>query len=42
LEFEEVKRKIATTEARLEKADADGLLIDNPGVTALRNELIRL
>jgi hypothetical protein len=41
-EFEEVKRKIATTEARLERAEADGLPIDNPGVFALRNELIRL
>jgi hypothetical protein len=41
-ELEEVRRKIGTAEARLARAEADGLPIDNPGVVALRNELIRL
>jgi hypothetical protein len=41
-ELEEVKRKIASVEARLERAKEQGLPIDNPGVVALRNELTAL
>jgi DNA invertase Pin-like site-specific DNA recombinase len=41
-ELEQVKRKIATTEARLAKAEADSLPIDNPGVIELRRTLNRL
>jgi hypothetical protein len=41
-ELEEVKTEIVAVKARLAKAEADGLPIDNPGVVALNNRLIRL
>jgi hypothetical protein len=41
-ELEQVVERIRKVEAQLAKAEEDGLRIDNPGVVALRNDLVEL